>query len=158
MGERQKDNAYKPEQGAEQRPGEDEELGSAQSFLDHLADSISEFARCSDATRDKFISLCSRFEAACAPLLRSAKAEALANRDGTSPPHMKATNTVKKDGQQRRIVPNSAIQKNRHVTPGDSGRVAALSRAGAPADEGDLLFSHMRASQRTARPAAKTSI
>jgi hypothetical protein len=129
-------------------------VSDCQKFLDHLADSISEFARCSDEVRERFISLVSRFESACAPLLARAKAEAAESRGG-EPEHLRAGNTVSTKDQQKRIVRiRPTINPGGH---GDTGpRVQLSQAANRPRDEGDLLFSLMRAGKRHWAKAARS--
>jgi hypothetical protein len=118
-------------------------IHDAQGALDHLADSISEFARCSDETRRKFLSLFDKFMGQAAPLLEQAKAENAADHDGPAQSDQKAQNTVESKNRQKRIVKISP-----RVDPSKSPQVV-LSQAG-DLDEGDLLASFFEPRSRPA--------
>jgi hypothetical protein len=142
-------NKYTPEQTTPGPGPEDPEISNAQKFLDHLADSVSEFCHADEGTRSRFLSYCDRFEAAVAPLLREAIEQSKVNRRrGTETPKAKAGNTVSKD-QRKNVV--RGIPRGRATPPGPASSPAgtgfsqaALSQAGIE-DEGDLLAAHMTA-------------
>jgi hypothetical protein len=141
-------NTYTPEQTTPSPGPKDPEIHQCQRFLDNLADSISEFVNADESTRERFVSLCSRFESQVTGLLAEATEQSKRNRRrGTETPKAKAGNAVSKD-QRKNVV--RGIPRGRATPPGAASsprgdgfsQAAALSQGGIE-DEGDLLAAHM---------------